>query len=109
MHYNWINIWNLKIQIQFILFDYNLIKIIIWEIVFEQKKNKLALNFNPGLALISLQIIGPNFTILNLEPIYLLNKQESTDQKGKVTTPPCSINYHFSRKTEENVIWLPHF
>ena len=47
MHYNWINIWNLKIQIQFIPFDYNLIKIIIWEIVFEQKKNKLALNFNP--------------------------------------------------------------
>ena len=27
MHYNWINIWNLKIQIQFILLDYNLIKL----------------------------------------------------------------------------------
>ena len=105
MHYNWINIWNLKIQIQFIPFDYNLIKIIIWKIVFEQKKNKLALNFNLGLV----QTTGPNFTILYLEPIYLLNKQESTDKKGKVTTPPRSINYHFSWKTEENVIWLPHF
>ena len=83
---------------------------IIWEIVFEQKKkNKLGLQFNPGLALISLQTTGPNFTILYLEPIYLLNKQESTDKKGKVTTPPRSINYHFSWKTEENVIWLPHF
>ena len=58
---------------------------IIWEIVCEQKKNKLALNFNPGLALISLQTTGPNFIILNLEPIYLLNKQESTDKKGHYT------------------------
>ena len=82
---------------------------IIWEIVFEQKKNKLALNFNPGLALISLQTTGPNFIILNLEPIYLLNKQESTDKKGKVNTPPRSINYQFSWETEEYVIWLPHF
>ena len=83
---------------------------IIWEIVFEQKKkNTLGLKFNPGLALISLQTTGPNFIILDLEPIYLLNKQESTDKKGKVTTPPRSINYHFSWKTEENVIWLPHF
>ena len=74
-----------------------------------KRKNKLALNFNPGLALISLQTTGPNFTILYLEPIYLLDKQESTDKKEKVTTHPCSINYYFSWETEENVIWLPHF
>ena len=71
---------------------------IIWEIVFEQKKNKLALNFNPGLALISLQTTGPNFTILYLEPIYLLNKQESTDKRGKVTTPLIVLTIIFPEK-----------